>query len=325
MGHNFGANHDGPTPNPANAACPINLHIMSPTVIAGLSEFSNCTRTEINAHIANGACYKEPIDIALARFGAAPPDNIAELQEITRQISVTNNGTVTVTNVQIDGDIDDVALAKFIEVTVNGAACTLSAAGKSYQCNIASIAAGVNQIITEKIQAVGLGTFNFTSTFDSTDVSQRIDIASNNQFITDSRTVNQAAVAPNAPSGLSASAQNTGDIALTWADNSSNEQSFQVQRSSNGGGFVTIASLAANSTSYVDSYTNLTVGTAYTYQVLAMNTIGSAASNQSTATALERTVTSSSSPSSDGGGGGGGAFYLLTGLLLLARLVRRTN
>ena len=321
MGHNFGAEHDGP---PNNAACPISTFIMSPVVANGLTEFSQCSRDEINAHIANGTCYKEPIDIALARFGAAPPNNLAELQEITRQIAVTNNGTVAVANVQIDGDIDNVALARFSEVTVNGAACTILAAGQSYQCNIASIAAATQQIITEKIQVVGLGTFNFSANFDSSNVTQRIDIVTNNQFITDNRTANQAAAAPNAPSGLSASAQNSGDIALTWADNSSNEQNFQVQRST-GAAFVTIANLPANSTSYTDSYTNLTAGTAYTYQVIAMNAIGNVASNQSTATALNRTVGLTPSTAGDGGGGGGGAFYLFTGLLLLARLATRTN
>ena len=138
MGHNFGAEHDGP---PNNAACPVSTFIMSPVVANGLNAFSQCSRDEINAHIALGNCYKEPIDIALARFGAAPPDNLAQQQEITRQVSVTNNGTVAVSNVQIDGDIDNVAFASFSEVTVNGQACTLLAAGKSYRCTIASIAA----------------------------------------------------------------------------------------------------------------------------------------------------------------------------------------
>ena len=319
MGHNFGAEHDGP---PNNAACLVSTFIMSPVVANGLNAFSQCSRDDINAHIALGNCYKEPIDIALARFGATPPNNLAQQQEITRQVSVTNNGTVTVSNVQIDGDIDNVAFASFSEVTVNGQACTLLAAGKSYQCTIASITAAAQQIITEKIQTAGLGTFTFTSSFDSSNVTQRIDIVTGNQLVTDNRTVNQAAAAPVAPSGFSASAQNTGDIALTWADNSNNEQNFMVQRSSNGGGFATITNLPANTTSYTDSYTNLTVDTAYTYQVVAMNAIGSVASNTSTATALERTVASSSPASSDGGGGGGGAFYLLTAVLLFARAVK---
>ncbi len=324
MGHNFGANHDG---SGANVLCPVSTHIMSPVVANGLSAFSSCSMTEINAHIANGNCYKEPIDIALAKFGAAPADNLSQQQEITRQVAVTNNGTVAVSNVQIDGDIDNVAYASFSEVTVNGQVCTLLAAGKSYRCTIASIAAAGQQIITEKMQTAGLGTFTFTSSFDSSNVTQRIDIVTGNQLVTDSRTVNQAAAAPIAPSGFNASAQNTGNIALSWADNSNNETSFQVQRSSNGGGFATIANLSANSTSYDDNYTNLNVGTAYTYRVNAVNAIGTTPSNQSTATALERTISANSpstpSGSGDSGGGGGGIFYLLTAVLFLAKMLRR--
>lgn len=320
MGHNFGANHDG---SGANVLCPVSTHIMSPVVANGLSAFSTCSMTEINTHIANGNCYKEPIDIALAKFGAAPPNNLSQQQEITRQVSVSNNGTVAVSNIQIDGEIDNVAFASFSEVTINGQACALLAAGKSYQCTIATIAAATQQIITEKIQTAGLGTFTFTSSFDSSNVTQRIDIVTGNQFITDNRTVNQAAAAPIAPSGFNASAQNTGNIALSWADNSNNETSFQLQRSINGGGFVTIANLTANSRSYDDSYTNLTVGTAYTYRVNAVNAIGTTPSNQSTATALERTIASNSPTSNGSGGGGGGAFYLLTAILLLARALKR--
>ena len=318
MGHNFGANHD-----PGNAICPVSTYIMSPVVANGLTAFSSCSMMEINTHIAAGTCYKQPIDISLARFGAPPPNNLAQLDEITRQVSVTNNGTLAITNIRIDGDIDNAAFARFTEVTINGAACTLLAAGKSYNCNIASLAAAGQQIISEKIQAVALGTFNINSSFDSSNVNVRIDIAPGNQSITDSRTVVAAAAAPNAPSGLNASAQTTGDIALTWTDNSNNELNFQVQRSANGGGFATIANLAANSRSYTDSYTVLTVGTAYTYQVIATNAIGSAPSNQSSATALERTATtpSNSTPSSSGDGGGG-AIYLLTVFLFVLRVAK---
>ena len=318
MGHNFNADHD-----PGNALCPNATYIMSAVVANGLTEFSSCSKTDITNHTNGGTCYKEPIDIALTRFGAAPPNNLSDQQEITRQIAVNNNGTAAVANVRIDGDIDNQLIARFSEVTVNGLACTLQAAGKTYQCPISSIAANTQQIINEKIQTVSLGNFNITASYDSSNVTQRIDIISGNQQVVDNRVVNQAAAAPNAPSGFSASAQSTGDIALTWADNSNNEQNFIVQRSTSGGAFVTVATLPTNTTSYTDSYTNLTVGTAYTYQAVAMNSIGSVASNTSTATALERTVSSSNpTPSSNDSGGGGGAFYLLTTLLLFARVVK---
>ena len=325
MGHNFGANHDGPNPNPANAACPGGLNIMSPVVTSSVSSFSDCSSTEINAHIANGTCYRQPIDIALSRFGAAPADNLTQQQVITRQIAVNNNGAATLSNVVIEGEIDNVEFSRFVEVTVDGQACTLLAAGQSYRCSIGSIAADSQQVISENIQAESLGTFLVSTSFDSSNVSQRIDIFPGNQSVSDSRTVSQVSTAPTAPSSLNASAQTTGDIALTWNDNSNNEENFIVQRSSNDSVFTDIASLPANSNSYIDSFTNLQVGTAYTYRVSAINDLGANVSNQSTATALTPTV-STNTPTNEaegsGGGGGGGAFYILTALLLFTRIIK---
>jgi len=325
MGHNFGANHDGPNPNPANAACPGGLNIMSPVVTSNVSSFSSCSRTEIDAHIANGSCYRQPIDIALSRFGAAPEDNLTQQQVITRQIAVNNNGAATLSNVVIEGEIDNAEFSRFIEVTVDGQACALLASGQSYRCSIESITADSQQVISENIQAENLGTFLVSTSFDSSNVSQRIDIFPGNQSVSDSRTVSQVSTAPTAPSSLNASAQTTGDIALTWNDNSSNEENFIVQRSSNDSEFSDIASLPANSNSYIDSFTNLQAGTAYTYRVSAINTLGANVSNQSTATALTRTV-SSNSPTNEvedtSSGGGGGAFYILTALLLFTRIIK---
>ena len=328
MGHNFGSCHDG---DAADAFCPISSQgcpangpfIMAPFVNAAATEFSQCSKDNINGHLLGKTCLKEAIDISLAAAGNPPANNLVEQQVITRNISVSNNGSLAVANVQIDGDIDDAQIARFNNVTVNGAACTILAAGKNYQCTITSLPANSQQTIVETIQAVGLGTFNFTATFNNLLMAQRVDIEAGNQQVSDARIVNQAVAAPNAPSGLAASAQTNGNIALTWTDNSNNEQSFQVQRSSNGGGFATIANLPANSSSFDDAANGLTVGTAYTYQVLAVNAIGSTPSNQSTATALEPTVAASSSSSNDSGGGGG-LFYCLVAILFAARLIKRS-
>ena len=329
MGHNFGSCHDG---DAADAFCPISSQacpangpfIMAPFVNAAATEFSQCSKDNINGHLQDKTCLKEAIDISLMAAGNPPENNLVEQQVITRNINVSNNGSVAVTNVQIDGNIDDVQIARFNNVTVNGAACTILAAGENYQCDIASLPANSQQTVVETIQAVGLGTFNFTAAFNNLLVAQRIDIEAGNQVVSDARTVNQAVVAPNAPSGLAASAQANGNIALTWTDNSNNEQSFEVQRSSNGGGFATIANLPANSTSYDDDASSLNIGTAYSYQVLAVNAIGSAPSNQSTATALEPSVAASSSSSDYSGGGGGGVIYWFVMLLIAARLIKRT-
>lgn len=88
---------------------------------------------------------------------------------------------------------------------------------------------------------------------------------------------------PQRPASLSASAVSQTQINLSWADSSTDEQGFKIQRSTSGGGFVEIASVGAGVTSYSD--TSVVAGTTYTYQVIAWNATGSSApSPQATAT-----------------------------------------
>jgi hypothetical protein len=92
---------------------------------------------------------------------------------------------------------------------------------------------------------------------------------------------------PAAPSNLTAT-PGAGKISLAWKDNSSNEQSFEVWRSVNGGPFMLAATRAAGSTGYDDS--GLSTANSYRYYVRAINAIGaSGASNSVTATPLAGT------------------------------------
>jgi hypothetical protein len=89
--------------------------------------------------------------------------------------------------------------------------------------------------------------------------------------------------APNAPSGLTATAVSTSQINLTWADNASNEDGFKIERSTDGVNFTQIATVAANATSY--SNIGLTASTLYYYRVFAYNANGNSASPSNTASA----------------------------------------
>lgn len=92
-----------------------------------------------------------------------------------------------------------------------------------------------------------------------------------------------APVAPNAPSGLAATATSALQVQLTWADNANNETSVQVERSTGGGAFALVANLGANATSYSDA--TVTASTAYTYRARAFNgSTGSAFSNVASVT-----------------------------------------
>ena len=84
--------------------------------------------------------------------------------------------------------------------------------------------------------------------------------------------------APSAPSGLTAaaaSASPTSSIAMSWADNATNESGYNVERSSDGASFSQRAQLAAGATSYVD--TGLASSATYYYRVSAFNSAGSSA------------------------------------------------
>src|SRR4030042_595233 len=114
---------------------------------------------------------------------------------------------------------------------------------------------------------------------------------------TASATTPSGTTLPSAPSSLSATAASSSQINLTWADNSSNETGFKIDRAtSSTGPWSQIATVGANVTSYQN--TGLTASTTYYYHVHAYNTAGdSAASNTDSAT-TQSSVTIPTAPSS---------------------------
>ncbi len=85
-------------------------------------------------------------------------------------------------------------------------------------------------------------------------------------------------VPPTAPSGLTATAISSGQVNLAWTDNSGNETSFIVGRSTTSGGpYTDIVTLGANVTSYSD--TAVGANTTYFYVVRAANAAGSSANS----------------------------------------------
>jgi N-acetylneuraminic acid mutarotase len=77
---------------------------------------------------------------------------------------------------------------------------------------------------------------------------------------------------PAAPSGLSATAVSTTQINLTWNDNSTNEQGFQIEQSLDSIAFSPIVVTTSNVTTYV--VTNLNPAIRYYFRVLAFNGAG---------------------------------------------------
>lgn len=90
--------------------------------------------------------------------------------------------------------------------------------------------------------------------------------------------------APNAPTLLAAVVISSSEIDLSWTDNASNEDGYQIERDS-GAGFVLVATVGADVTAFND--TSLTPATNYSYRVRAYNVLGASAyTNTATGTTL---------------------------------------
>src|SRR5256885_10198193 len=96
----------------------------------------------------------------------------------------------------------------------------------------------------------------------------------NSIYSNPARTTTSATV-PAAPTSPSAIAVSTSQIKLTWTDNSTNEEGFQIERSPDGVTFSPLTTVAANTTIY--GATGLAAGTTYHYRVRAYNAAGTSA------------------------------------------------
>lgn len=93
---------------------------------------------------------------------------------------------------------------------------------------------------------------------------------------------------PADPSNLEATPTSSSSIALTWSDNSTNENGFKVERRQGGGSFAQVATLGANVASYSDG--GLAPSTSYSYRIRAANPdANSGYSNEVTATTFTAT------------------------------------
>lgn len=88
---------------------------------------------------------------------------------------------------------------------------------------------------------------------------------------------------PAAPAGLTATAASSSQINLTWLDNSTDEDGFRVEQSTDGITYTTAGIVGANTTTF--SATNLSANTLYYFRVFAFNGGGdSSPSNVATTT-----------------------------------------
>ncbi len=342
IAHNFGSCHDGDGILNAglnlcpvtSVTCPANGgFIMAPFVNAVATQFSQCSIANIDSHANLQTCYKQPIDMQISLQNVTPAVNNTLNQGGTsvRTFSVSNMADVILSNINISGTLANLSdpnnpNTQYSAVTLEGNACSIAANAQSYICSIPTIGANnadVQQIV-ETVTAIGTGQYKSTTEYRNVVANQQVDIEPQNSIVelTQVINVNAAAAPPAAPSNVQAIALSTGDIQVSWTDNSNNEAGFIIERSEDAGVMYTVIqnNIAANTTSYVD--TNLVEGTTYTYRVSASNNMGAVvAASTPSATSSTNAVISSGG----GGGGGGGAFYILSLFLLLARTLTRSK
>jgi len=109
------------------------------------------------------------------------------------------------------------------------------------------------------------------------------------------------------PTGLTATAQSSTQISLTWTDKATGEDGYHIERMAPGSSFVRIATLGPNANSFIDNV-GLSPSTTYTYQVTVFNSIAESLASGSKISATTPASDDDPAPaasSSDGGGGGG--------------------
>jgi subtilisin family serine protease len=74
-----------------------------------------------------------------------------------------------------------------------------------------------------------------------------------------------------APTDLTTSSNSSSGVSLTWTDNATGEDGYNVERETGSGPFTVLATLGPDSTSFTD--TTASTGTTYTYRVTAFNSI----------------------------------------------------
>ena len=95
---------------------------------------------------------------------------------------------------------------------------------------------------------------------------------------------------PAAPSLLKTIANANNKITLSWTDNSTNEDQFRIDRSTDGTTWLYLTTVAAGKTQYTDTVTS---STTYYYRIRGENSIGNSSFSNTTTSILEPTVQTS--------------------------------
>ena len=121
-----------------------------------------------------------------------------------------------------------------------------------------------------------------------------------NNYVSGSTSNSTEQIPPSAPSNLTGFSSSSNSVSLSWKDNSDNESGFRIERRNSGTSWSTIASLSANTTSYVNN--GVIGGQTYEYRIRSFNSSGNSGySNTVNVTVKNNPATTTSPPVTSGG------------------------
>ncbi len=158
--------------------------------------------------------------------------------------------------------------------------------------------AAFTALATAPAQATG---FTDTGVTGSTGYEYRVRAVNSagNSPYSNTAAVTTPLAPPAAPTNLVVTGIQRTQVDIAWSDNATNEANYQVERATATSGFVLVATLPANTTTYAS--TNLAAVTQYSFRVRAVNAAGNSAySNTVQATTLPPPPTAPTQVNADG-------------------------
>jgi hypothetical protein len=226
--------------------------------------------------------------------GTTDPVDVAGIWNISEQINDTQCGRT--------GDTDNYN----VTVTQNGSSITVVSTDGTFSGSVSgnklswtgqyySNSDGVWITLTSMSLTINGDSLSGSTNWEARNTQNGAVVCTGTTQVTGNRTSGGATL-PDAPTGLIAQSQSASSIAISWTDNSTNEQSFLIERAAGSpNNFAQVATAGTNVTSYTDM--NLSPSTTYYYQVRASNSSGfSAYSNIAQATTSAASQTPPAAP-----------------------------
>jgi hypothetical protein len=208
-------------------------------------------------------------------YGTSATSSADKFTYTSQTVSAGNSSASFATSSVVSGNNDTLTIV--VKDTTNAVISGLGNSAFAFSLS-GGTSAGTFGTVTES-STKGTYTTAFTGTTIGTASTVTITVSGVALTGQPTITVNAAAGSPAAPTNLSidssAALASSSHLSLKWTDNSNNETSFLIERSTDGKNFTQVASVGVNVTTYKD--VGLAAGTKYYYRVRASNANGNSA------------------------------------------------